>query len=346
MNSVRRISLLLVFLIGGPVAAHPQAGDPVAALNELLAADKITDATRHYPVAVEEAIRALRGEDKEEAVQILLMRHKPGGIVYKLRKPGDAGQGEAGDNRITHTVVNSFVSGNEGIIVTRINFSDGGGANRFFALRFEAGEWRLRSIGTWIEEENYDSERFIQELLPTGRNEIAAVETLGEINALLEVYGSSTDGMTEYPSSLSARIELTPPAPEIVEKPDVPEGEPEPDSETSNSAEPAANRPVPSKVQRGYLLDPVFMKDPAVKDGYIFHYKLIDPGTAGKHDGRYQITAIPVQFGKTGNKSYFMDQTAVIRCTTDNREANENDAPLNDVNGGQQVSFTQHQSIR
>src|SRR5215471_10278826 len=114
MKLIRWPCFLPVFITFISVAASSQAGDPVTAFEELLAADKTTDIARHYPVAVEDVVRNLQGDEKTEAARLLLMKQKLADVSYLLRGPGDGGQGEAGDanghDRFTITLLNSFVS--------------------------------------------------------------------------------------------------------------------------------------------------------------------------------------------------------------------------------------------
>ncbi len=72
--------------------------------------------------------------------------------------------------------------------------------------------------------------------------------------------------------------------------------------------------------EHAMLLDPSFLEQPVVRGGYEFRYQK----TEGDH---YQIVAVPQEFSE-GVKSFFTDDTAVIRVTTENRPANENDPPL------------------
>jgi oxalate decarboxylase/phosphoglucose isomerase-like protein (cupin superfamily) len=76
------------------------------------------------------------------------------------------------------------------------------------------------------------------------------------------------------------------------------------------------------------LLDLAFSTEPLVRNGYEFRYTLINAGNLEGTEGRYQITATPVEFGKTGSRSFFTDQTAVLRFTTENRPSNADDPPL------------------
>lgn len=63
------------------------------------------------------------------------------------------------------------------------------------------------------------------------------------------------------------------------------------------------------------------LSEPLIRDGYSFHYSRI----TGTH---YQITASPVEFGKSGGKSFFTDETGIIRCTSEDRPATEADDSL------------------
>lgn len=335
MKFARYFCLLVIFAGFSSVTAFSQSADPVVALKELLSADKIADAARHYPVAVEEVVRPLKGDDKADAAKILLMKEKLGDLAVKLNNASDGTPGEAvneNEDKVSLTVVHSFVSGVDALIVARFDFSGGGGPKKFFSLHFEAGEWRLRSIGIWMEEENFESDKFMQELLPGGRNEMAAEETLAALHAALLEY-RSTYRSVGLPSSLAplSGPMVTPAPPEAIDKPNVPEGEPDTGDETGDEEESSTASPVPSVVpEHAYLVDPAFMQDPARKDGYLFHYNLIDSGLGRRDSAQYQITATPVEFGKTGKKSYFINQTGVIRFTTENRDANENDEALSE----------------
>jgi len=63
-----------------------------------------------------------------------------------------------------------------------------------------------------------------------------------------------------------------------------------------------------------------------IKNGYKFTYTP-GPGQFGLIIS-YTITAEPVEYGVTGKRSFYTDQSAVVRATTDNRPANAGDNPL------------------
>ncbi len=63
-----------------------------------------------------------------------------------------------------------------------------------------------------------------------------------------------------------------------------------------------------------------------VRNGYRTTYNP-GPGPYGKI-ATYTITSQPVEFGVTGFRNFFTDQTAVIRATDQNRLATANDPPI------------------
>ncbi|MGC2696250.1 MAG: hypothetical protein WA738_10720, partial [Candidatus Angelobacter sp.] len=69
------------------------------------------------------------------------------------------------------------------------------------------------------------------------------------------------------------------------------------------------------------MLDASFAEDPLIKNGYRFRYLHTDVGTGEPGNvGNFEITAVPVEFGKTGTKtkSYFINNNS-LRATTENR---------------------------
>jgi type II secretory pathway pseudopilin PulG len=64
-----------------------------------------------------------------------------------------------------------------------------------------------------------------------------------------------------------------------------------------------------------------------VKSGYRFTY-WPGPRDAKGQITTYTITARPLEFGKTGSRSYFTSESAVIRATTEDRDATIQDPPI------------------
>jgi len=78
----------------------------------------------------------------------------------------------------------------------------------------------------------------------------------------------------------------------------------------------AGARPSP---EHAFILES--LTEPLVRDGYVFRYAR----TTGT---RYQITASPVEFGRSGGRNFFIDESAIIRVTSEDRPATQRDDPL------------------
>lgn len=326
MKFSRYLRFVPIFTICCSVVASPQAGNPVTALEELVTAENVTDAVRHYPFAVELAIEGLTEEERAEAAKVLVISQKLRERGYELHRTSNPIQWElvdanGGNDHATFTLLNSFISGVDAVVLMRVDFFVENKTHtevKAVSLCLDAGEWRIKGVQSWVQEQDFESEELLQELTPAGRNEIQAVATLYEIHrALMRYYYSYPDA--GFPLSLAT---LSGPA----EAPTQDAAQEAPSSrEVDEPAEPSK----PVAPQYTHMLDPGFMLSPVVKDGYEFRYNLIDPGTSDKSAGSFQITATPLHFGKSGNKNFFIDKSSVIRFTKENREANENDEPLN-----------------
>src|SRR5215472_11264031 len=340
MKFARWCSFLAIFTVSGAIVARPQAATPLGAIEELVTAEKVADVVRHYPVAVEQVVNILSESEKVEAAKQLLISKRIREAGYELRRTNDPKLWQlvhgADKQPFTFTVINSFVSGTDAVIMLRVGLPTGGGQTKFILLQFDAGEWRLTSSGLWWKESDFASDEFIQGLTPMGRNGSAAAATLNEICVALAEYRNTYQG-AGYPSSLEALAGPAEPATDQSQQAEEVEDDDSPPPES-----PPARVPP----QYGHLLDPSFLEKPLIKDGYEFHYRLIDPGVAEESGGRFQITATPVQFGKTGSRNYFVDQTAVIRFARENREANENDEPLHNEPGESPFIGLGHRIVR
>ena len=62
-----------------------------------------------------------------------------------------------------------------------------------------------------------------------------------------------------------------------------------------------------------------------VKAGYNFAYQLGAPTAMGP---RYTIVARPNAFGNTGRRSFYSDESGVVRATDEDRPATANDGPV------------------
>ena len=302
----------------------------MGALEELLTADKLADAINHFPSAVQEAVSGLTEEEKSEATKHLLVKEQFKKQGYELRNTNDPTIWQMVDKaakvRATATVANTFISGADSLVVIKVDGLDEQKDVILISLRLEAGEWRVMSLGSWRRGVDFESEEFVRHLTPAGRNEEKAESVLMRTCSAVGMYRSRHPEMG-FPAELEiisqTSMDEEASASEEAEEPDTGDGE--------DSGQKATGVKEPALVQKlspeQVLMVDEFKKNHLIQDGYEFHYTLIDSGVPDPQTGKYQITATPVQFGKTGTRSLFTNQTGVIRSTKENREANENDDP-------------------
>lgn len=164
------------------------------------------------------------------------------------------------------------------------------------ALRGQGG-WKLGVVAVLLVVLGYAT--FYPSLIhacgPRSTNDVSAVGSLRTLNTVIATY---TSAHRKLPPSLEALG----PDPKAVANP---------------------QQQMPPTAEHADLIDGVLAK--GQKSGYIFTY------TPGKADGDllpYAITARPMTFGKTGTRSFFTDETGVIRQTKEGRAATKDDPPI------------------
>lgn len=315
MSAVRIYALLIALLICPNFAIAWQANTPEAALEEMVTAETLDTLAKHLPLNVQEAIGKLAAKDKEQIAKKLLVRNLAESEGITVQKTDDGSAWQVTDSKHEDKgfikLKNSFVSGTEAIVVLEAseaseaknsegNSESGGGRTTekrhirmLVSMRLQEGEWRLIEFGPW-NSKSLESRDFLRGLGAEDNGEADAEATLRILNVFLDSY-RTTYPEVGLPQSLEAL------------------------------SGPAGGK---ASAEHAMVLDPSFMASPLVKDGYQFQYTLVDPGTGKEHKGRYRITATPVEFSKNSGRSFFTDETHMIRATTDQREANENDQPL------------------
>jgi hypothetical protein len=323
MKALRNYFLATLVLVLCPAVLAWQGNTPESALEELVTAEKVEVAVRHLPVSIEQAISKLNANQKKALSDKLLVRSllKSDGVTFNKSDDGAGWEikNEKGQVEGVIKLKNSFVSGTEALLSLEFIQHRESDENKdsqstseppppiesenqqlvLVSMKLEGNEWRVIGFGPWRQKNIQASDFFKEELNQQEANAAVALSTLRVMNTSLVTYS------TTYPKvSLPYRLE------QLTGTPD---------------EEPSA--------EHAMLLDPAFNASPLIKDGYEFRYTLVDagqinPATGNREGGHYQITATPVEFGKTGSKSFFTDETAVIRVTIENREATENDEPL------------------
>jgi hypothetical protein len=304
MRLIRRLSLTVTFVFCACMAGWSQASTPEAALEEIATATKVEDVEKHFPAKFLQMIDDLSPKERAELRQemgqeILISQHlKRSGLLLRKTSDGHTWEVAQNDGEVKGTIAikNSFISGVDAFVLLQATDHESHDQSMTFAIsmRLEDGEWRIIGGGNF-RELDLESEEFFSRFHHGPKNaDAGAAALLRTLNTSLMAY-SSTYPAIGFPARLNALV-----------------GE--------ESTEPSSDH--------AQILLPGFAGDPLVKDGFEFHYTLVEPGNIEGKPGKYRITARPVEFGKTGTMSFFTDESAVVRSTTENREASENDPPM------------------
>ena len=269
-----------------------QGTTPQAALEELATATKPEAITRHLPEPVQKGIEVLPKLQKQLVMDQLLEMKNTQLHGCSIRPSHDS-EGweildEDGNSKGKVRLANAFISGVEALLPLELELS-GGTQDFIVTMHLEGDEWRIDDFGPW-EKNDLGLAKLLHEPTEMEKNETAARETINTLTRALNRYASSIP-RTGYP--LGLRV-LTAP----IESEDA-------DEESTS------------------LLDESFAAEPLIKDGYVFRYLLTSVGGAQGAWGRYEITATPVEFGKTGSKNYLADPN--LHVTLQNRPAAPDD---------------------
>ena len=284
--------LLATLLSSVPLFAW-QETTPQAALEELATATKPEAIARHLPEPVQKSIEVLPKPQKQLVLDQLLEMKNTQFHGCSIRPAHDSDGWEIldenGDSKGKVRLANAFVSGVDALLPLELEFSDS--TQEFIVtMHLEGDEWRIDDFGPW-EKNDLGLGKLVHQPTELEQNEAAARETLSTLIGALQHYASRFP-KTGFPFNL--RMLTT-------------------SMESENIY--AGKEP---------LLDESFAAEPLIKNGYIFQYLLTSVGDGGEHGwGSYEITATPVEFGKTGSKSYMADPN--LHVTSQNRPATDDD---------------------
>ena len=260
---------------------------PQEALEELVTADKVETVLKHLPVKVEDYILKLPAKEKAAFKEKLLLSKNLQGEGGKLTRGDDGGwvlEEKEGERKTFINIRNTYTSGLDALVEIEVK-SERRTETMFVGMHLEGGEWRIQRAGHWAKTDL--EEAILRKEEPREvPADAAAASTLRTMNTSIVVY-MTTYPELGYPASLQALS-----------------------GQENQEATP----------DHAMLLDPTFLQEPVVKNGYEFRYLRIDK----EH---YQITATPQRWGE-GMRSFFTDETAVIRATEESRPATLNDPPL------------------
>lgn len=289
---MKSLWLLVALLSGIPLHAW-QSATPQAALEEIATATKPEAIARHLPGPVQERIEVLPRLQKQQILDYLLklkISHLRG---YTIRPAHDSEGWEIidaeGASKGTVTIANAFISGVDAILPLQI--ASGENSHVFIVtMHLEGDEWRLDDFGPW-EKTDLALGKLLHQPTEMENNEEAARETLWAMARALQHY-ARTHPRIGYPSSLR---DLT------------------------------SQKNQDNAYMRLAFLDESFAAEPLIKHGYRFRYLHTGTGSGDSGNfGFYEISAVPVEFGKTGSKNYFLDQQG-MHATAENRPGKEDD---------------------
>lgn len=281
------LAAILLVISCMPCAQAIQAGTPEAALAEMATADNIDTLIKHFPVKVEEYMAKMPLQQRKAMAEKMLVSKTLEQQGGKLTISSDGTSAELlekeGGEKITITWKNTFTSGNDALVQLEIQEKQHT-TPLMVGMSYENNEWRVTHVGEW-RGTDVESELLPKEELKNHLSS-AAASTLRTLNTALITYATMYPDQG-YPSALRALS-----------------GQ-ENDEPTQDHA---------------MLVDRAFLQEPAVRDGYVFHYIRTSQDT-------YQVTATPLQFSE-GSQSFFTDESAVIRVTQESRPATAQDPPL------------------
>ena len=284
--------LLATLLSAVPLFAW-QGTTPQAALEELATATKPEVIARHLPEPVQKSIEVLPKIQKQQVMEQLLEMKNTQLRGCSLRPARDSEGWEVldgdGNSKGKVRLANAFISGVEALLPLELDFPDG---TQVFivTMHLEGDEWRIDDFGPW-EKNDLGLAKLLHQPSDMEQNETAATETIRTLIGALQRYASRFPRMG-FPYNLRAlTVSMEPENVYLGEDP---------------------------------LLDESFAAEPLIKNGYIFQYLLTSAGDGNQRGwGSYEITATPVEFGKTGSKNYLANPN--IHVTSQNRPATHDD---------------------
>jgi hypothetical protein len=295
--SVRRIGWVLAaaLLCATPASAQSDSS-PEHALVVLALAPDLKTAMPHLPLDVVHFLEELPPQDAQAAAQEFLPinQFKRAGIVLRAGENGvDLLIAEGGHHQgsMSLRVTRKMIDGLDAMVQVQSCSGDRCDGRLQLWLRLEEQEWRLFEIeqGQGYSQK-LDNPEWLEQLHHSEQrdNEGSAIGSLRLLVTALVNYSST------FPDIGFAR----------------------------KISDLAGTGDIDS--QHAGLIDPRFENTPLVVRGYKFEYTLLSSGA----DGSFSITATPTEFGKTGFKSFFVDESGVIRFTKQDRPASAEDDPI------------------
>ena len=284
--------LLATLLSAAPLYAW-QGTTPQAALEELATATKPETIARHLPEPVQKSIEVLPRLQKQLVMdQLLEMKNTQ--LHGCSVRPAHDSEGweildEDGNSKGKVRLANAFISGVDALLPLELELS-GSTEDFIVTMHLEGDEWRIDDFGPW-EKNDLGLGKLVHQPTEMEQNEAAARDTINTLVGALQRFASRFP-KTGFPFNLRTLTTSL-----------------QPENVYSGS---------------GPVLDESFAAEPLIKNGYIFRYLLTSVGDGQQQGwGSFEITATPVEFGKTGSKNYLANPS--LHVTSQNRPAADDD---------------------
>jgi hypothetical protein len=297
---MHRLASLCTILALAAAPAFSQSFPEIDALREAFLAKNVETVLAHLPSSLNEALSQLPAPDRVEIEQQFLIAERlkregvqitlpDGGAVLAVVEPK---QGEAAEAK--QIVLDKRISdGYESVLWLSVRDQQEEGSRQALqiSLRFEDGAWRvyeLRLAGSG-EAIDLDGAKFIEKLHPS-RVGANEASAIGTLRTYntANVTYAATYPDIGYPPNLNVLGT---------------EGTEETTSDHSG------------------LVDTTLSSPPYEKAGYRFTYE-----RTGALN--YTIVGRPLEYGVSGRRAFFTDQTGVVRFTEEDRLPTGNDPPL------------------
>lgn len=311
--------IYLVAILFSSILAFGQSGSPQEALEELATTENTEIVLKHLPVSVGHTIEQMSPAERAAIDKQLLIRRKMKEEGVELQRGGDGstweltGPSDTEDinsaasprKKILITIQSAIENGTDALLIIdrRPDLSAPPGQEQpeprkresaLVRMKFEEGEWRITDVGA-VEQVSVE-DLLLKDIAEHGDStqaakEASAVGTLRTLNTAIISY-ESTYASVGLPPTIAALACAS--------------------DETCSD----------SSAEHAALLDSTFGLSPLVRRGYEFQYTRIS-------SDRYVIVATPVGTDQTAApRSFYTDESGVIRFTQENRAATAQDRPL------------------
>lgn len=297
---MRRLLMVVVVLLMVN-SGFAQGGPELDALLDAFFAKDIKSLQAHLPPELDDVIAKLSADAQQNLATHFLLAEEARRHGVNITRPENgavltadqAGRG-GDDSPAEHSEIylDKYISGGaESMLRFRIKRGDYPPNEQIVVwMRYVEGDWRIYELDAFDREIRLDDPGFLADLArgPLLANEASAIGNLRTINTAAVTYSASFPD-AGFPESLQV-------------------------------LGPYVDGSEPTEDHAG-LIDNVLSSPPHEKSGYRFAYTKVSTG-------EYEAVGRPVKYESSGERSFYTDQSGVIRYTTEDRDATVDDPPL------------------